>query len=82
MIRLLPTMPNFRYLHTCPDCGCHNVSTVRELAGLSNGRLKVCSFCHNVYKERRHYSPQLDHPRYWSQRPPGHRQYDHRNYSH
>lgn len=79
MIRLLPTMPNFRYLHMCPDCGCHNVSGVRELSGLSHGRVKVCSFCGLAYQERK-YTSHLDHPRYWKQY--GRQNYYQRNYYH
>lgn len=49
-IRVLPIMPEFRYLHTCPQCGGHVAS---RLDGFGGPGLKACSFCSRVYPEAR-----------------------------
>lgn len=43
-ITVLPTLPKFRYLHTCPKCGCHVQSTLR----LAGATLRVCPACDRV----------------------------------
>ena len=40
-ITVLPTMPVWRYLHTCSVCGCHVQSTLR----MGATDLRLCSGC-------------------------------------
>ena len=43
-ITVLPTLPKFRYIHTCPHCQCHIQSTVR----IGATELRFCSGCERV----------------------------------
>ncbi len=45
-ITVLPSMPEYRYVNTCPDCGCHVASFGRLGVG---SNVKVCSGCGHVY---------------------------------
>jgi len=45
-ITVLPTLPKFRYLHTCSKCGCHVESTLR-IGGTS---LRLCPGCEQVHQ--------------------------------
>ena len=45
-ITVLPTMPEYRYLHTCPKCGCHVASHLRLPGGSC---LKLCPNCETAY---------------------------------
>ena len=47
-ITVIPTMPKYRYLHTCPKCNCHTASYL-NLSGST--ALKLCSNCEHVYNE-------------------------------
>jgi len=42
-IRLLPTMPTYRYRYTCPRCGSHGTSLPLSSVRPSS---KVCAVCH------------------------------------
>lgn len=44
MITVLPTLPKFRYIHTCPHCQCHIQSTLR----IGATELRFCSGCERV----------------------------------
>ena len=41
-ITVLPVMPEYRYVHTCPQCGCHVASYAQVSVGVC---IKVCSGC-------------------------------------
>lgn len=43
-ITVLPTLPKFRYVHTCPHCQCHVQSTLR----IGATELRFCSGCERV----------------------------------
>ncbi len=44
IITVLPTMPPWRYRHTCPVCGCH----VQSRLCLGSTELKLCAGCEHV----------------------------------
>jgi hypothetical protein len=44
VITVLPTMPPWRYRHTCPVCGCH----VQSRLCLGSTELKLCAGCEHV----------------------------------
>ena len=47
VITVLPTLPEFRYVHTCPHCDSH---VARQL-GLTGGlALSMCPICNHVYR--------------------------------
>ena len=46
-----PSQPEWRYLHTCPECGCHNVSSVALMPWYPFEAKKVCSLCGVSYSE-------------------------------
>lgn len=52
MIRVLPSMPAFRYRHTCRRCGCHVVAYFQTGSGFAPNVIKLCSYCGGVYPER------------------------------
>lgn len=43
-ITVIPTMPPWRYLHTCSACGCHVQATLR----LGGTDLHLCAGCRHV----------------------------------
>jgi len=45
------SQPEWRYLHTCPGCGCHNVSSVALMPWYPFEAKKVCSLCGVSYPE-------------------------------
>jgi hypothetical protein len=45
------SQPEWRYLHTCPECGCHNVSSVALMPWYPFEAKKVCSLCGVSYPE-------------------------------
>ena len=44
-ITVLPTLPKFKYLHTCSKCGCHIQSTLR----IGGTALTLCPGCERVH---------------------------------
>jgi len=48
LITVLPTMPPWKYRHTCPVCGCH----VQSRLCLGGTELKVCAGCEHVESAR------------------------------
>jgi hypothetical protein len=46
-IQVLPTLPEYSYVHTCPKCGCH----VASLSILPPGGsiMSLCGWCNHVY---------------------------------
>jgi predicted RNA-binding Zn-ribbon protein involved in translation (DUF1610 family) len=53
MIRVLPTLPRFRYTYTCPRCGCHVVSHLAASGGWGAPYLRICSSCGWVHSNWR-----------------------------
>ena len=49
-ITVLPSLPEFRYLHTCPKCGLHGTSRLRLSDGVSLNR---CIACDHIYGKQR-----------------------------
>ena len=45
-ITVLPSMPEYKYAHTCSICGCHAESLVRIAPGVA---FKLCPACKNVH---------------------------------
>jgi len=45
-ITVIPSLPEYRYLHTCEICGCHVESRLLLFGG---GSLKVCANCDHVH---------------------------------
>ena len=43
--------PTFRYVHTCPRCGCHCVSYMATTTWAPHEFLKICSNCMHGYSE-------------------------------
>ena len=41
-ITVLPSLPKFRYLYTCPKCGLHGMSRLRLSDGVSMNRCIAC----------------------------------------
>ena len=48
-ITVLPSLPKFRYLYTCPRCGCHAPSIFRVPSN-DDEKLRLCSNCKHVYE--------------------------------
>ena len=48
-IKVLPTLPWMRYIHTCPKCGCHTVS---KLGGdsIEGWESVMCTNCKNMWE--------------------------------
>ena len=44
-IRVLPTMPKFRYVYTCPRCGCHVYRQFQIGPVPGSHRIRVCAMC-------------------------------------
>ena len=42
----IPTMPDFRYVHTCPQCGCHIQSRLLMPGG---AKIYLCPACEHVH---------------------------------
>ena len=49
VITVLPSLPKFRYLYTCPRCGCH-VPSIFRVPSDDGEQLRLCSNCQHVYK--------------------------------
>ena len=49
VITVLPSLPKFRYLYTCPHCGCHAPSIFR-VPNNGDEELRLCSQCKHVYE--------------------------------
>ena len=47
-ITVLPSLPNFTYVYTCPKCGCH-VPSDFSVPSDYGVRLRLCSNCQHVY---------------------------------
>lgn len=45
-ITVVPSLPDFKWAHTCPRCGCHIYSTLR----ISTATLRICPGCEYVHK--------------------------------
>ena len=45
-ITILPTMPEYTFLHTCKWCGSHAPSFP---LGPTGGRIRICSHCNHAY---------------------------------
>lgn len=48
-ITVLPSLPEFRYVYTCPNCGCH-VPSIFRVPSNDGERLRLCSNCQHVYE--------------------------------
>jgi len=48
-ITVLPSLPQFRYLYTCPKCGLHGTSRLRLSDGVSMNR---CIACNHIYGQQ------------------------------
>jgi len=53
IVEVLPSLPEFRYVHTCPECGCHNVSLIVLDTWSPCECFTVCSWCGVGYSRRR-----------------------------
>jgi hypothetical protein len=51
-VRVLETLPKYRYIYTCPDCGCHVIAAFRFFPS-DGGRWVMCGCCQRVYKKGR-----------------------------
>ena len=51
MIRVLPSLPEFRYVYSCPRCGSHRGSMLKVDSGDSIERVKICGVCAHVYQD-------------------------------
>ena len=49
-IRILPTMQECRYRHTCPKCGCHTATTLWTQPDPYEPLAKICVQCQHVYE--------------------------------
>ncbi len=49
-IRVLPTMPEFQYRHTCPKCGCHLATRLWIEPDPFEPASKICLHCQHVYE--------------------------------
>jgi len=49
VITVLPSLPKFRYLYTCPHCRCHAPSILRVPSN-DGEKLRLCSNCKQVYE--------------------------------
>jgi hypothetical protein len=47
VITVLPTLPGFRYVHTCPHCDSHVARQLGPTGGLA---LSMCPICNHVYR--------------------------------
>lgn len=52
MIRVLPTMPVFRFCHTCSRCGSHAVSLDSQVYRDANCE-KLCADCAILHTQRK-----------------------------
>ena len=48
-IRVLHAWPEFRYVYTCPKCGCHVASRCRFAHEVNPDPAAVCMNCNCVY---------------------------------
>ena len=49
-IRVLQTMTEFQYLHTCPKCGCHLATQLWIEPDPYEAPSKICLHCQHVYE--------------------------------
>lgn len=49
-IRILPSMPEFQYRHTCPKCGCHLATPLWIEPDPYEPLSKICLHCQHVYE--------------------------------
>ena len=52
VITVLPTLPKFRYLYTCPRCRCHAQSIFRVPCN-EGEQLRLCPNCRHVYEVKK-----------------------------
>ena len=48
--RVLPTLPEFEYRHTCPKCGCHTATALWAQPDLDEPQANICMHCQHVYE--------------------------------
>jgi hypothetical protein len=51
-IRVLTTMQEYRYRHTCPKCGCHTATTLWTQPDPYEAQARICLQCQNVYENQ------------------------------
>lgn len=49
MIRILPHLPDYQFLYTCPNCGCHIASIWRTFFTPHKPILVKCRHCDMIY---------------------------------
>ena len=51
-LRVLPSMPEYRYVYTCPRCECHVVSNLRVVGEGMRPDGVICGHCECMYAWR------------------------------